>query len=72
MISVPFELEQMEFGMLIPGIPLPEKSQKECGLKFLCLFVETKSFAFSDLFINIKKRYIFISSTLYVFLTYNG
>ena len=32
MISVPFELEQVEFGMLIPGIPLPEKSQKECGL----------------------------------------
>ena len=32
MISVPFELEQVEFGILIPGIPLPEKSQKECGL----------------------------------------
>ena len=27
MISVPFELEQVEFGKLIPGIPLPEKSQ---------------------------------------------
>ena len=32
MISVPFELEQVEFG--IPGIPVPEKSQKECGLRF--------------------------------------
>ena len=32
MISVPFELEQAEFGTLIPGIPLPEKSQKEWGL----------------------------------------
>ena len=32
MISVPFELEQVEFGILIPAIPLPEKSQKECGL----------------------------------------
>ena len=32
MISVPFELEQVEFGILIPGIPLPEKSQKECSL----------------------------------------
>ena len=30
MISVPFELEQVEFGILIPGtpLPLPEKSQK--------------------------------------------
>ena len=34
MISVPFELEQVEFGILIPGILLPEKSQKECGLIF--------------------------------------
>ena len=32
MISVPFELEQVEFGMLIPVIPLPEKFQKECSL----------------------------------------
>ena len=31
-ISVLFELEQAEFGILIPGIPLPEISQKECGL----------------------------------------
>ena len=30
MISLPFELEQVEFGMLISGISLPEKSQKEC------------------------------------------
>ena len=37
MISVPFELEQVEFGILIQGIPLPEKSQKECGL--ICGFV---------------------------------
>ena len=34
MISVPFELEYVEFGMPIPGIPLPEKSQKECSLTF--------------------------------------
>ena len=33
MISVPFELEEIEFGILIPLIPLPEKSQKECSLK---------------------------------------
>ena len=33
MISVPFELEQVEFEMRIPGIPLPEKSRKECGLR---------------------------------------
>ena len=32
MISVPFEMEQVEVGMLIPVIPLPEKSQKECSL----------------------------------------
>ena len=25
----------MEFGIHIPGIPLPEKSQKECGLRLL-------------------------------------
>ena len=34
MISVPFELEQAEFGILIPGIPLPEKSQKECSVRW--------------------------------------
>ena len=33
MISVPFDLGLVEFGIYIPGIPLPEKSQKECGLK---------------------------------------
>ena len=27
-ISVPFELEEVEFGILIPGIPLPEKVSK--------------------------------------------
>ena len=32
MISVLFELEQVEFGMLISGMPLLEKSQKECSL----------------------------------------
>ena len=37
MISVPFELEYVELGVLIPGIPLPEKSQKECGLRFAIL-----------------------------------
>ena len=38
-ISAPFELEKVEFGILVPGIPLPEKSQKECGHKigWLCL-----------------------------------
>ena len=34
MFSVPFELEWVEFEIFIPGIPLPEKSQKECGLSF--------------------------------------
>ena len=29
MVCAPFELEQVEFGILTPGIPLPEKSQKE-------------------------------------------
>ena len=37
MISVPFELEYVELGVLIPGIPLPEKSQKECSLSFSIL-----------------------------------
>ena len=32
MISVLFELEQVELGTLIPGTPLPEKTQKECNL----------------------------------------
>ena len=32
MISVLFELEKVEFGIFMPGIPFPEKSQKECGL----------------------------------------
>ena len=32
MIFVPFELEYVEFGILTPGIPVPEKSQKEWGL----------------------------------------
>ena len=32
MVSVPFEMEYVEVGMLIPVIPLPEKSQKECSL----------------------------------------
>ena len=31
MISVPFELERVEFGMLISVIPLREKFQKECS-----------------------------------------
>ena len=35
MISVPSELEKVEFGMLIPVIPLSEKSQKECSLSCL-------------------------------------
>ena len=33
MISVPFELELVEFRMLIPVITLPEKSQKELQSK---------------------------------------
>ena len=33
MISVQIELEQAGFRVLIPGIPFPEKSQKECGLR---------------------------------------
>ena len=32
MVSVPFEMEQVEVGMLTPVFPLPEKSQKECSL----------------------------------------
>ena len=32
MISFLFELEYVEFRILIPGIPLPVESQKECGL----------------------------------------
>ena len=32
MISVPFEMEWVEFGTLIPRIPLPKKPQKERGL----------------------------------------
>ena len=42
MTSVPFELEYVEFGMLILGIFLPEKSQKECGQRnqpLLCFHV---------------------------------
>ena len=35
MISVPFELEQEEFITLIPAIPLPEKSQKECSVNWM-------------------------------------
>ena len=31
-VSVPFEMEQVEVGMLTPVFPLPEKSQKECSL----------------------------------------
>ena len=34
MVSVPFEQEQVEFGVLIPRIPLPEKSQKEYSVIF--------------------------------------
>ena len=38
MISVPFQLEYVEFGIFnIPGIPLPEKSQKEYDLSFAIL-----------------------------------
>ena len=32
MVSVPFEMKQVEVGMLTPVFPLPEKSQKECRL----------------------------------------
>ena len=35
MISVLFELEHVEFGMLIPVIPLLEKFQKGCSLENL-------------------------------------
>ena len=44
MISVPFELEYVEFEVFIPGILLPEKSQKEGGLSFAIL---TDPFSFS-------------------------
>ena len=39
MISVPFELEKVEFGILILGIPLPEKFQKERGLNLTLLSI---------------------------------
>ena len=32
-IFVPFELEQVDFGILISGIPLSETSEKKCDLK---------------------------------------
>ena len=32
MVSVPFEMEQVEVGMLTLVFPLPEKSQKGCSL----------------------------------------
>ena len=34
MLSVPFELEEVVFGVLIPRILLPEKSQKNAVLVF--------------------------------------
>ena len=34
MFSVPFELEQVVFGVLIPRILFPEKSQKNTALVF--------------------------------------
>ena len=37
MISVSFELEQVEFVTLILGIPLPEKSLRNAVLFFHCL-----------------------------------
>ena len=35
MISVPFELELVAFGMLIPVTPLPEMFQKECSVNLI-------------------------------------
>ena len=55
MISAAFELEKVEFGILIPGIPLPEKSQKEWGLKTTDCYIFSRvfhQFAFS---INVHK-----------------
>ena len=49
MISVPFELEWVEFGMLIPGIPLPEKFQKECGLNLYGTVTFVYAFVFFQL-----------------------
>ena len=46
-ISISFELEQVEFGMLIPSISLLEKSQKEFG-RLPILFV-----CFSFRFVNL-------------------
>ena len=31
MISVPFELEQVELGILIPGIPIPERLKRNAA-----------------------------------------
>ena len=50
MTSVPFELEYVEFGMLILGIFLPEKSQKECGQRnqpLLCFHVRINEVPFA-------------------------
>ena len=42
MISVSFELEWVEFGILTPGIPPPEKSQKECSIRQKCRLIFLK------------------------------
>ena len=37
LISIPFELEKVEFRIPTPDIPVPEKSQKECGLRLVSI-----------------------------------
>ena len=52
MFSVRFELEQVEFRILIPGIPLSEKAQKESRPQLRCLLSSKMKFVdLSDLFV---------------------
>ena len=48
MFSVPFELEQVEFRILILGIPLSEKAQKESWPQLQCLLSSKMKFADSS------------------------
>ena len=66
MIFVPFELEEVEFRILIPGIPLLEKSQKECGLAFAFLLFLSSFILFES--VGTKEMTVLISTFL-TFLT---
>ena len=45
----------MEFGILIPGIPLHEKSQKECALKFNSKFTHGET-PYNDLICSKNRK----------------